>query len=181
MKTLRYRGRPTPVLGFAGYSGSGKTTLIKQLVASLKDRGQYAAIVKHAHHAFDIDHPGKDSYEFRKAGAAQVLVGSAERWALITETRATGEAELSEFLSHLAIDDCDIVLVEGFRDARFPKIEVHRRTEERPLFYPDDEFIISLVTDCSEKHAIGIPVFDHGDVKALTEFVQRYCALATSF
>ena len=122
MKTLRYRG--VPVIGFAGYSGSGKTTLISRLIPELQQRGLRPAVVKHAHHEFDIDTPGKDSYEIRKAGATQIIVGSAHRWALITETDNTAEADLLTFLAQLNLSGTDIILVEGFRDIAFPKIEL---------------------------------------------------------
>lgn len=173
MKTLRYRG--VPVIGFAAYSGSGKTTLMRRLIPELSNRDIRCAVVKHAHHEFDIDYPGKDSYELRKAGANQVLVGSGERWALVTETRTGADAKLPDFLQHLAIVDIDLILVEGFRDTPFPKIEVHRHALQRELFYPTDEFIIAIATDIPDSHRHRIPAFDIERVDTLGDFLVEYC------
>jgi len=119
LKTFLYRG--VPVLGFSAYSGSGKTTLIRKLIPKLIERGKRPAIIKHTHHAFDIDYPGKDSYELRMAGANQILVGSGQRWAMVVEAPSNDEPQLADFLQKI-----DVILVEGFREVQFTKIEMHR-------------------------------------------------------
>ena len=136
------RRRP-PVVGFAGYSGSGKTTLATAVVRSLAGAGVRVAAVKHAHHSFDIDRPGKDSYELRRAGAVQTLVGSRQRWALVSETRSEREPTLCELVDRLDWDAIDIVLVEGFKHGKFPKIAVGRG-EARSIV--DDSFVVAVAT-----------------------------------
>jgi len=178
MKTFRYRG--VPVVGFAAYSGSGKTTLMRKLIPALSARGIRTAIVKHAHHEFDIDHPGKDSYELRKAGANQVIVGSGKRWAMIVESNSGGDPSLTDFLQRLALGSTDLILVEGFRDDKFPKVEVHRKSLDRPLFYPIDDFIIAIATDDAASHANALPAIDLDEVEALADFLVGYCAAATA-
>ena len=137
------RGHRPPVVGLAGYSGSGKTTLATAIVRSLADVGVRVAAVKHAHHSFDVDRPGKDSYELRRAGAVQTLVGSRERWALVTERNESREPTLDELVDRLDWDEVDIVLVEGFKHAAFPKIAVGRG--ERPPIV-DDPFVVAVAT-----------------------------------
>lgn len=176
MKTFLYRG--VPVIGFAAYSGSGKTTLMRNLIPRLNAHGKRTAIVKHAHHDFDIDYPGKDSYELRKAGANQVLVGSAQRWAMVVETAGSRDPELTEFLHRLLIADTDLILVEGFRDEKFPKIEVHRQTLGRDLFYPTDDFIIAVVTDNVATHNGALPTLDIENIDSIVDFLISYCAAA---
>lgn len=173
MKTFRYRG--VPVIGFAAYSGSGKTTLMRRLIPCLAARGKRIAIVKHAHHAFDIDHPGKDSYELRRAGADQVLVGSGERWAMVVESRTGKEPLLTDFLQRLELRDVDLILVEGFRHVMFPKVEVHRQSLERDLFYLNDDFIIAIATDDVATHGASLPAIGLDDVEALADFLVAYC------
>ena len=136
------KGRP-PMVGFAGYSGSGKTTLATGVVRSLAESGIRVAAVKHAHHSFDIDRPGKDSYELRRAGAVQTLVGSRHRWALVTEAGAGREPTLDELVDRLDWEAVDIVLVEGFKHAEFPKIAVGRG---EALSLVDDPFVVAVAT-----------------------------------
>ena len=136
-----------PVLGFAAYSGTGKTTLLVKLIPLLKQQGIRTALVKHAHHDFDIDIPGKDSYELRKAGADQVLVASDKRRALITEMTAPAEPRLDELINELELDMIDLVLVEGFRHVPFPKIELHRPSLNKDLIFPSDSSVIAVVSD----------------------------------
>lgn len=178
MKTLRYRG--VPVLGFAGYSGSGKTTLIRQLLPLLRQQGTRAAVVKHAHHEFDIDTPGKDSYEIRKAGATQIIVGSAHRWALITETDGAPEAELPVFLARLDLSGTDLILVEGFRDVAFPKIELLRAAEAREPFYLNDDYVIAVASDAPLPATAAIPSFALHDANAIAGFIVDYCGRAVA-
>src|SRR5438105_9267943 len=124
------------VIGIAGYSGSGKTTLIERLIPALNAEGLRVSVVKHAHHRFDVDRPGKDSYRHREAGAAEVLISSGQRWALMRELRGEPEATLTQLLAQLS--PCDIVLVEGFKREPIPKIEVHRAGTGLPMLYPND-------------------------------------------
>ncbi len=176
MKTFRYRG--VPVIGFAAFSGRGKTTLLRRLIPTLRKRGIRTAVVKHAHHAFEIDYPGKDSYELRKAGASQVLVGSGERWAMMVETVSTQDPALTDFLQHLVLADIDLIVVEGFRWLSFPKIEVTRNANDGRLFYPDDDFIIAIVTDDVDAHKNALPALNLEHVDELADFLVEYCRAA---
>ena len=137
-----------PLLGFCAYSGTGKTTLLVQLLPILKQHGLRIGMVKHAHHSFDIDHPGKDSYELRKAGAEQMLIASRQRMAFIIEAHEPQpEPVLEEALALLIPQQLDLVLVEGFKHAAIPKIELHRTVLGKPLFYPHDEQVIAIASD----------------------------------
>ena len=156
------------VLGIAGWSGSGKTTLIIKLIPLLAQRGVRVATLKHAHHAFDVDVPGKDSYEHRKAGACEVIVSSARRWVQMHEVGAGAEATLSELLSRLS--PCDLVLVEGFKSERHPKMEVYRSEVGRPLLHPQDPRIVAIASDQAFANA-GIPVVDINDIPAVGDVV----------
>ena len=134
------------VVGFAGYSGAGKTTLVERLVLELRHRGLRVSVVKHAHHSFDIDHPGKDSYRHREAGAFEVVVASNRR--LVLQRQFEQEAELS--VHHLIAelyDGVDWVLVEGFKESDLLKVEVWRAAANRPVRYPDDDFVVAIATD----------------------------------
>lgn len=153
--------------GLAGYSGSGKTTLLEQLIPELKKRGLRLAVIKHAHHDFDIDQPGKDSYRHRKAGADQVLVSSAQRWALMHELGDTPEPSLAEHLARLS--PCDLVLVEGYKRETIPKLEIYRAGNGKPLLFPDDPYIIALATDTPL--TTHLPCFDLNDVQSLAQFI----------
>ena len=133
------------LIGFAGWSGAGKTTLLVKLIPALKARGLSVSTVKHAHHAFDVDVPGKDSYEHRAAGAQEVLVTSANRWALMHELRGAPEPSLDALLARLA--PVDLVLVEGFKRDAHDKIEVHRIGNGKPFLFPDDPSIVALASD----------------------------------
>lgn len=138
----------TPVLGFVAYSGTGKTTLLSKLIPLLKARGLSIALVKHSHHHFDVDHPGKDSHTLRKAGAEQVIIASKKRIAWIAELQDDREEPcLADALQALDSERLDLVLVEGFKFESFAKIEVHREAHEKPYLYPDDDDIIAIVTD----------------------------------
>lgn len=139
---------PIPLLGFAAWSGTGKTTLLCKLIPLLNAKGMRVALVKHAHHQFDIDYPGKDSYELRKAGAGQVVIASSQRIASILETPAkNAEPSLEEALSAIDAKHFDLVLVEGFKLEAIPKIELHRSSLEKPYLYPDDKHIFALAQD----------------------------------
>jgi len=162
---------PVPLLGFAAYSGTGKTTLLRALLPLLIARGLRVGVVKHAHHTFDIDVPGKDSYELRRAGAAQMLIASRHRWALVTETPATQEPRLADLLGHLSTDTLDLVLVEGFKAEAFPKIELYRPGLGHPLMCHTDRSIIALATDAPVPDAPSLPLLDLNDPAGIAAFV----------
>ena len=147
-----------PMLGFAAHSGAGKTTLLTHLLPIFRSRGLRVGMIKHAHHHFDIDQPGKDSYELRKAGATQMLVASSRRWALMVEQEQEQDPALEQLLQHLDLALLDLILVEGFKREHFDKIEVHRAAANQPLLYPDDDTIIAVASD--EPLSAKIPVLD---------------------
>jgi len=165
------------VLGIAGWSGSGKTTLVTRLVLELVERGVSVSTIKHAHHAFDIDQPGKDSYKHRAAGAREVMVGSRTRWALIHELRACPELTLNELLQKMT--PVDLVLVEGFKFGDHEKIEVYRAGYSDTPLYRDDPNVIAIVTD-TPLSDMDRPVFNSHDITGIGEFVVARCDLATS-
>lgn len=133
------------LLGFAGFSGSGKTTLLEKVIPLLKRHGLRISVIKHAHHNFDIDRPGKDSFRHREAGAHEVIIASGHRWALMHELQQENEPSLEELCHHLS--PCDLVLVEGYKFSNIPKLEVHRGSTGHPLIFPTDTHIIAVVTD----------------------------------
>ncbi len=138
----------TPVLGIVGFSGTGKTTLLTKLLPKLAEKGIRIGMIKHAHHEFDIDKPGKDSYELRKAGATQMLVASAQRWALMVENNTKQkEPALNYLIAQLNVEQLDIILVEGFKHEHFPKIELHRRDLKQEYLFPKDKSIIAIASD----------------------------------
>jgi molybdopterin-guanine dinucleotide biosynthesis protein B len=164
------------VLGFAGYSGSGKTTLIERLIPVLKGKGQRVSVVKHAHHKFDIDHRGKDSYRHREAGAFEVVVGSDKRLALIREFEQPARLDVHDLIAELDTS-VDWVLAEGFKHSDLPKLEVWRAPaqgeEDRPLRYMDDGFIVGIVTDAPKNlpRPTGLPVFDLNDIEGIAAWL----------
>lgn len=160
------------VLGIAGYSGSGKTTLVTKLIPVLIERGLTVSTIKHAHHAFDVDTPGKDSYEHRKAGATEVLVSSAQRWALMHEHRGAAEPGLDDLLDRLA--PVDLVLVEGWKFGDHPKLEVFRQSVGKPMLARDDQQVVAIATDLQELPDLSIPRLDIDDVDAIADFVVEY-------
>jgi molybdopterin-guanine dinucleotide biosynthesis adapter protein len=135
------------IFGFAGWSGSGKTTLIEQVISNLRARGVRVSLVKHAHHAFDVDQPGKDSHRHRVAGASEVLITSANRYALMHELRGETELTLEDAVARLS--PCDLVLIEGFKRAPIPKLEIWRAELGKPLLFPTDTHILAIATDDS--------------------------------
>lgn len=136
-----------PVLGFAAYSGTGKTTLLVKLLPLMKLQGLSVAMIKHTHHDFDIDKPGKDSFELRKAGAQQVLLASDKRSALLTEYEEPAEPDLQDLVNRLDLEHIDLVMVEGFRHLPFAKIELHRPVTGKPLLYTNDKSIVAIASD----------------------------------
>ncbi|WP_419760667.1 molybdopterin-guanine dinucleotide biosynthesis protein B [Acidisoma sp.] len=161
------------VFGFAGWSGAGKTTLIRQVITRLVGQGLRVSTLKHAHHDFDIDQPGKDSWEHRKAGAGEVLVVSDTRWALMHELNGADEPSLPDLLAKLA--PADIVLIEGFKRSPVPKLEVFRAANEKPALHPGDASIVGIAADIDFPDA-GRPVLPLDDVAAITGFVRSRAA-----
>jgi molybdopterin-guanine dinucleotide biosynthesis protein B len=160
------------VFGFAGWSGSGKTTLIEQLIPRLVARGTRLALVKHAHHAFDVDQPGKDSHRHRSAGATEVLVTSSQRWALMHELRGAPELTLAQAIARLS--PCDLVLVEGYkRTAGLPKLEIHRGSVGKPWLHPDDPWIVAIAADVEPPAAAGRPWLRLDDLDGIAALVSQ--------
>ena len=171
---LNYNG--IPILGFAAYSGTGKTTLLLQLVPLMRQSGLNIAVVKHAHHDFDTDQPGKDSYELRKAGANQMLVGSSRRAALIIEHEQKAEPGLQDLLPMLDTRTIDLILVEGFKTESFPKIELHRAALDRPLRCRTDSDIIAVASDTSLPIIKHVPVLDLNRAGEIADFILAHIA-----
>ncbi|HUI62102.1 MAG TPA: molybdopterin-guanine dinucleotide biosynthesis protein B [Steroidobacteraceae bacterium] len=158
----------TRVLGIAGWSGSGKTTLLTRVIPLLVTQGLRVATIKHAHHSFDVDQPGKDSWAHRSAGASEVLVSSARRWVHMHELGTEPEATLAQLLAR--VSPCDLVLVEGFKRQRHPKLEVFRKALGVSPLYPADDRILAIASDQAFPEA-GIPVLDLNDVTAIAALV----------
>jgi len=170
-----------PVLGFAAFSGTGKTTLLRQLLPLLKARGLRIGMIKHAHHRFEIDIPGKDSYELRKAGANQMLITSGHRWALMVDREVEDDPKLQEAINQLNQSELDLILVEGFKHETFPKIELHRPAVGKPLIYPNDPDIIAVATDGDLPEDIELPVLDINNAQGIADFVlSRFLALQSA-
>ncbi|MEJ2061395.1 MAG: molybdopterin-guanine dinucleotide biosynthesis protein MobB [Gammaproteobacteria bacterium] len=162
-----------PLLGFAAWSGTGKTTLLVSLLPLLREQGLRIAVIKHAHHEFDIDKPGKDSYELRKAGAEQMLIASSRRWALMTENPTEAEPEIETLIDKLDPERYDLILVEGFKQAAIPKIELHRAVVGKPLFFPQDPNIIAVATDAPLTETTELPVLDINAPADIAAFIIR--------
>ena len=156
--------------GIAGYSGSGKTTLIERLIPVFNLEALKVSVIKHAHHEFDVDRPGKDSYRHRQAGAVEVAVASAYRWVLMHELRGAPEPTLEQMLSRFS--PCDLVIVEGFKNEPIPKLEVHRAGAGRPLLYPDNPHIVAVATD--EPLSTELPQLDLNNPNAVAVFIMNY-------
>lgn len=168
---------PVPVLGICAWgSDVGKTTLLTALIPALGTRGVRVSVIKHAHHAFDIDHPGKDSYRIREAGAVQTLIGSRQRWALMTELARIAperhEADLAELLAHIDTRVADLILVEGFKQEPIPKIEIHRPSLGYPLLADSDTHIIAVASDAPV--ATRLPQLDLNHPTAIADFVMDW-------
>lgn len=167
-----------PILGFSAYSGTGKTTLLRQVIPALKQRGLRVSVVKHAHHHFDLDFPGKDSYELRKSGASQTVICTTTRMAMITEfDEPAQEPELQQIIASLDSSRADIILVEGYKDIRFPKIELHRAVLGKPYLHQNDDSVIAIACDAEPPGEIDIPVLDINDIEAIARFIYDdfYC------
>ena len=158
------------LIGLAGWSGSGKTTLLAKLIPVLIARGRTISTLKHAHHEFDIDKPGKDSHTHRLAGATEVLISSARRWALMHELRDAPEQSLRELLPRLS--PVDLVIVEGYKTSAHPKLEVHRAAVGKPLLYPNDANVVALASDTRPPN-LTLPFADLNDVEAIADLVDE--------
>jgi len=161
------------IIGLAGWSGSGKTTLITKLLPHLIARGQRVSTLKHAHHGFDLDQPGKDSFMHRTAGATEVVISSAKRFAVLHELRDEPEWDLPELLTKFA--PVDLVLVEGFKRDAFPKLEIHRAANGKPLIQPDDPHIVTIASDIPLPQA-KVPVVDLDDIKTIADVLLQHAA-----
>jgi molybdopterin-guanine dinucleotide biosynthesis adapter protein len=162
------------IFGLAGWSGSGKTTLLVRLLPELRRRGLTVSTIKHAHHEFDVDKPGKDSWRHRAAGAVEVMVSSGRRWALMHEHRGEPEAELDELLTHMS--PVDLVIVEGFKAHVHPKLEIHRSEVGKPLLCREDPFIVAVATDRTGLD-LDLPVFALDDISGIADFVLDHCGV----
>ncbi|WP_020591119.1 molybdopterin-guanine dinucleotide biosynthesis protein B [Kiloniella laminariae] len=162
------------IFGFAGWSGSGKTTLLKQLIPTLVNRGLKVSTLKHAHHRFDVDKPGKDSYEHREAGASEVMISSGNRWALMHELRDEKEPTLEELIPHMS--PVDLLLVEGFKRESHQKLEIYRPSVGKRMLHLDDPQIIAIATD-EPFSDTQLPVLDLNDPEAIADFICMTCEL----
>jgi molybdopterin-guanine dinucleotide biosynthesis adapter protein len=167
----------TPILGFCAYgSGIGKTTLLTQLIPLLISRGLRISVIKHAHHSFDIDHPGKDSFRLREAGAVQMMIGSRYRWALMTERSHIDAQEkepgLEDLLQHIDGSLADLIVVEGFKNEAIPKIEVFRSALQNPLIAAHDKNVIAVASDGEAD--TGLPLLDLNNPDEIAGFIQQW-------
>jgi len=161
-----------PILGFAAYSGTGKTTLLINVIPLLKKRGIEVGVIKHAHHPFEIDQPGKDSYEIRKSGASQMLIGSKQRWALMVERdEENKQTRLEEYLSHLNQDILDLILVEGFKFGAIPKIELHRPSLGKPLISSSDDSVIAIASDAALSVETELFILDLNNYESIVDYI----------
>lgn len=163
------------IFGMAGWSGSGKTSLLARLIPELTKDGRKVSTIKHAHHSFDVDQPGKDSYVHRQAGAHEVMVLSENRWVLMHENRPPVEPDFAQAVARMS--DVDLVLVEGFKAYPHPKLEVHRASLGKPLLCGDDDHIVAVASD-SPLSGVDIPVLDLADTGAIAAFILDHCGLA---
>ena len=161
----------TPLVGFTAYSGTGKTTLLIKLITILADKGIRVGIIKHAHHTFDIDQPGKDSYQLRKAGASEMLIGSVNRWALMVDAEKDQEFTLEDHIQRLNQDNLDLILVEGFKLEVIPKIELTRPSLGNDLFFPNDDNVIAVATDELLTIETDLPMLDINNPNQIAAFI----------
>jgi molybdopterin-guanine dinucleotide biosynthesis protein B len=161
------------IFGIAGYSGSGKTTLIEKLIPLFAARGLTVSLIKHAHHTFDVDQPGKDSYRHRHAGCQEVLVTSSRRWALMHELRGAPEPALADLVKHVAA--CDLLLIEGFKHEPISKLEVYRSVVGESLLHPQDAYVVAVASD--QPVDTRLPQFRLDDAAAIAAFIVKHAAL----
>lgn len=168
MKTMR-------IIGLAGWSGSGKTTLVTKLIPCLAMRGLRVSTLKHAHHGFDLDTPGKDSFMHRAAGATEVIISSGRRWAMLHELRDEPEWDLPRLVAKMS--PVDLILVEGFKRDAFPKLEIHRISNGKPLIHPEDPHIVAVASDSALPDAT-VPVIDLDNIDAIADLLLRHAVPA---
>lgn len=159
------------IIGLAGWSGSGKTTLVTKLIPAFKARSLRVSTLKHAHHGFDLDTPGKDSFMHREAGATEVIISSSRRWAILHELREEEEWDLPDLAAKMS--PVDLVLVEGFKRDPFPKLEVHRVANGKPLIQPEDPYVVAVAADTPLPEA-KVPVVDLNDVEAVADLLLKH-------
>ena len=162
------------IFGLAGWSGSGKTTLVTRLVPELTRHNLTVSTMKHAHHSFDLDQPGKDSWRHRQAGASEVMIASERRWALIHEHRGAPEPTLESLIRQMT--PVDLLLVEGWKRGNHPKLEVHRPALGKPLLCRDDPHIVAVASDAAVS-GLALPLFALDDVAAIAGFILEHCRL----
>ena len=161
-----------PLIGFSAFSGTGKTTLLKQLIPLLKNEGLKVAVIKHAHHHFDLDQPGKDSFELRKAGADKTIICTYTRMAVITEfPTPDDEPSLQDIIDSIDSDNYDLILVEGYKHLPFPKIELHRKSVGKPYLYQEDPNIIAIACDAELPGPTSITVLDINDIRGIAALI----------
>lgn len=163
------------ILGIAGWSGAGKTTLLAKLIPQLTARGIRVSTMKHAHHGFDVDTPGKDSYVHRAAGATEVMVASGKRWALMHELRDTTEPSVADLIGHMS--PVDLLLIEGFKNEPHDKLEIFRAANEKPLLSAGDATYVAVLSDGPVPET-RLPVIDLNDIDAIANFILAHCRLA---
>jgi len=159
------------IFGLAGWSGSGKTTLMTLLIPELVARGITVSTLKHAHHSFDVDQPGKDSWRHRQAGAGEVMISSQNRWALMHELRGAAEPSLDELVARMS--PVDLLLIEGFKRHPHPKIEIYRPSLGKPLLHPEDPFVVAIASD-EMLPGLSLPLLSLSDVAAIASFILGY-------
>jgi molybdopterin-guanine dinucleotide biosynthesis protein B len=162
------------ILGIAGWSGAGKTTLLSRLIPELKRRGLSVSTMKHAHHVFDVDRPGKDSYVHREAGATEVMVSSGKRWALMHELRDEPEPSVADLVRHMS--EVDLLLIEGFKQEPHDKLEIHRAANGKPLLSTGDPTYVAILSDGPVAET-QLPVIDLNDIPAIADFILAHCRL----
>lgn len=165
------------IFGLAGWSGSGKTTLVTRLLPELTAHGLAVSTLKHAHHSFDLDQPGKDSWRHRAAGASEVMISSANRWAIIHEHRGAPEARFEELVARMT--PVDLLLVEGFKDVPFAKLEVHRPSLGKPLLCRDNPQIVAVASDAPVA-GLKLPLLALDDAAAIARFILAECQLVAA-
>jgi molybdopterin-guanine dinucleotide biosynthesis protein MobB len=168
--------KPMRIIGLAGWSGSGKTTLVTKLIPRLIARGIKVSTLKHAHHGFDLDQPGKDSFFHRAAGATEVIISSAKRWAILHELREETEWDLGALVAKMS--PVDLVLVEGFKRDNFPKLEIHRAANGKPLIHPEDPHVVAIASDVALPKA-QVPVIDLNDIEAIADLLLQHAVSLT--
>lgn len=170
---MTMKNAQVPILGFAAFSGTGKTTLLTQIIPLLKLHGLRIGLIKHSHHSFQIDQPGKDSFRLREAGASPVMLVSSHRRAIITEYEVAREPALADELLLLPQSELDLILVEGFKATAFPKIELHRPSLNKPLLYPNDPNIIAIASDFAIDTPPGLVQLDLNQPDQITNFITQ--------